>query len=103
MGRLYVTKKPTKNKIIDGKLENNMPIDWNRTMALWEEDNEAKEKKILIKHNVPSVYKLTYDKHYISYPNKVYYHFGFNRQLKVTIKENINSGKLIDAFSIKYK
>ena len=103
MGRLYVAKKPTKNRIVDGKLENTMPVDWNRTMALWEEDNEAKEKKILVKHNVPSVFKLTYDKHYIDYPNKVYYHFGFNRQLKVTVKENINSGKLIDAFSIKYK
>ena len=102
MGRLYIQKIPTKNRIVDGKLENNMPIDWNGTMAMWEQDELLRKQKKLLKLNEPYIYKLTYDKHYIGYGNKVYYHFGANRQLKDMIKSNVRSGKLIDSFSGLY-
>ena len=37
-------------KIKEGKLINTTPIDWKATNQLWESDNEAKDKKILLRY-----------------------------------------------------
>jgi len=48
---LFIKKDKRKPKIVNGKLVNNIPIDWKATNELWEKDSEAKEKKILVRYN----------------------------------------------------
>ena len=99
MGGFGVQKIPTKNKIVNGKLENNLVIDWYRTLALWEEDEESRLNKTLVKFNTKNKFHLAWIKNRLQWKNHRFYHFWWNRELRVLIKENLNSGKLIDAFS----
>lgn len=48
---IMIKKKKEKPKLVNGKLVNNAPINWKVTNELWEKDIEAKEKKILVRHN----------------------------------------------------
>ena len=48
---LMLKKDRRKPRIVDGKLINNLPINWKATMALWAKDEEAKEKKLLVRLN----------------------------------------------------
>ena len=48
---LVLKKEKRRPRIVDGKLINNLPIDWKATNELWERDVEAKEKKLLVRHN----------------------------------------------------
>ena len=41
MGRLELRKVNINPKIINGKLIVSKPIDWDRTLKLWYEDNES--------------------------------------------------------------
>lgn len=50
LGQISIRKYKSQIKIEDGKVVNNLPVDWNATLKLWEQDKEAKEKKILVKH-----------------------------------------------------
>ena len=44
------------------------------------------------------IYKVHYNKKVANYPNKLFYQFKVNRDLKLKIKENIKEN-IIDAFS----
>lgn len=48
---LTIRKDKRKPKIKNGKLINNRPVDFKATNKLWKENPEAKEKKLLIRHN----------------------------------------------------
>jgi len=48
---IFIKKDKRKPRIVNGKLVNNVPIDWKATNDLWNKDNEAKEKKILVRYN----------------------------------------------------
>lgn len=48
---LYVAKLKQKPKIVNGKLVNNRPINWKATHELWDKNDEAREKKLLIRYN----------------------------------------------------
>jgi|TARA_R110000822_G_scaffold152112_7_gene291328 hypothetical protein len=48
---LVLKKEKRKPRIVDGKLINNLPINWKATNALWGKDKEAKEKKLRIRHS----------------------------------------------------
>tara|TARA_R110000772_G_scaffold54130_1_gene123503 strand:+ start:9529 stop:10029 length:501 start_codon:yes stop_codon:yes gene_type:complete len=46
---LMLKKEKRKPRIVDGKLINNLPINWKATNELWAKDEEAKEKKLLVR------------------------------------------------------
>jgi len=48
---ILIKKDKRKPKIVNGKLINNVPIDWKATNALWDKDKEAREKKLLVRYN----------------------------------------------------
>lgn len=48
---IMIKKDKRKPKIVNGKLVNNTPPDWKKTMELWERDPDAKEKKIIVRYN----------------------------------------------------
>jgi hypothetical protein len=44
-----VRKFNTYVKFQNGEIKTNRGVDWNATLKLWYEDNDAKENKILVK------------------------------------------------------
>lgn len=90
-------------KIENGKLINTNPIDWKTTNDLWKSDNDAAEKKILIRflnnHSSKYIFRIKILKVGYNYKNKKYYRFkacrGFQRALSARIldpyKNNFNA------------
>ncbi len=48
---IVIKKDKRKPKIVNGKLINNIPIDFQATNKLWESNPECKEKKLLVRYN----------------------------------------------------
>lgn len=100
MGKLELRKFPTTLKIVDGKLINKLPIDWDTTLRLWAEDEEVYEARTLIRFESKETFRIIYNKSKANYPNKSYYEFNANRELKQKLKERIKENKIIDAFDL---
>lgn len=94
---LFLTiRKDKRGPVIkDGKLHNNVPIDFNKTVALWERDEEAREKKIKVRytntHSSNYVFRIYLRKFSSSLKNKSSYKFkpcrSFQRALAARIKD----------------
>ena len=100
MGRIELRKYDAKIDIVDGKVKTNLPIDWDRTLKLWYEDEEAYKEKTLVKMQEKEIFKVYYNKQLADYNNQVFYEFNVNRELKRRLKQRIKEGKL-DAFKLK--
>lgn len=99
LGTIELRKYETKMSFNNGKLHTNLPIDWDRTLKLWAEDEEAYKEKILVKVEEKEIFKVFYNKGKANYNNKSFYEFEVNRDLKRRLKQRIKDG-LIDAFKI---
>jgi hypothetical protein len=102
MGRAELRKSKTEVKIdVDGKIINNLPVNWKETRKLWLENERAREMKIKIRftneHTDSHTFKITYLKSKADFKNKSLYTIKFNRQLKRDLSQSIFKGK-IDAF-----
>lgn len=83
----------------DGKLHSNLPVDWNKTLQLWYEDEEAHKNKTLIRIEEDEIFKINYDKYNANYNNKWFYEIVFNKDLRIRLKQNIKKGN-IDALPL---
>ncbi len=101
MGCLELRKFEAGVSIVDGKLKNTYPIDWNETWKLWWQDKEAHQEKILLRDEQPWIYRVSYDKDKATYENKCFYQFTLNRFVKTALKENIKKGKTDTLWSRK--
>lgn len=101
MGKIMLIKVPAKVKFKEGKLVNTKPIDWDKTLKLWYEDEECRNSKILVRTDIKSKFKIIYDKSKARYKNKTLYSFLPNRDLKIKLKEKIQEG-IVDAFNYSY-
>lgn len=99
MGTIEVRKYDARVSIEDGKVKTNLPIDWDRTLKLWSEDEEAYKERTLIKMEEKEIFSIFYNRTKANYRNKSFYEFRPNRQLKLMLKRNIKAGRL-DAFLI---
>lgn len=97
MGGLEIRKSIPHITIKDGKVVTNLPINWQKTLELWEQDEEAYNKRTLIREEVTEKYSIHYKKYRARYKNKSYYGFQPNRQLKLALKDNIKENK-VEAF-----
>ncbi len=97
MGHIELRKHKTNIKVINGKVKTDLPVDWKRTLQLWKEDKEAKNSKLLVRHNIPIVYKISYRKAKATYKNKVFYHFRPMRAFKKALVPKLQYNEL-DAF-----
>ena len=70
MGRLELRKINITPKIINGKLIISKPIDWDRTLKLWYEDNESFKQKTLVRVENNDLFKITYNKNKAKFNNK---------------------------------
>lgn len=95
-GVVCIRKFPQKVRIEDGKVINNLPVDYNATLALWERDAEAKANKKLVRHLNKNrmLYKFTYYRSRARFKNKEYYWFKPTRTNKLKLKNAIKEGKI---------
>ena len=100
---LLLKKDKRKPRIVDGKLINNLPIDWKKTNELWERDQEAKEKKLLVRinnsHTSGHVFRIYCKKFKSTLKNRGLYKWTTIRQFARKLKTAINNPKKnIDAY-----
>lgn len=101
LGTLELRKYDKVIRIDDkGKVHTNLPIDWDKTLKLWFEDEDSKNNKVLVRLEVDELYKLIYNKTSAKYENKSFYDFKFNKDLRRALKQNIKDG-LVDALHLK--
>ena len=94
MGHLELKKMEHGVSLIDGKLKNTYPPNWDETLKLWFEDEEARKNKTVLRHEVPYVFSIRYNKFNAEYENKCFYAFTLNNKIKDALKENIKQGKI---------
>lgn len=94
LGRIEVRKYPVRISSDGEKIKTNLPIDWDTTLRLWYEDEEAYKNKTLIKQDVKEVFKVIYNRNKAMYNNKSYYELELNRDIKRRLKQQIKEGKL---------
>lgn len=99
MGRIELRKCDVRVSFDGEKVKTNLPIDWDRTLKLWYEDEEAYENKTLVKVEEKEIFKVYYNRQLADYNNQSFYEFNVNRELKKRLKQRIKEGKL-DAFKI---
>jgi len=93
MGVVELRKYDTSIRIgKDGKVYDNLPIDWNRTLELWYEDEESYKKKTLVKMEEKEIFTIYYNRNLATYKNQSYYEFKFNRDMKLMLKQKIKEG-----------
>lgn len=97
MGRLALMKYSKDIKFIDGKLVSNLPVDWDKTLKLWYEDEEAYKNKTLVRATADNIFRIYYNKIAATFPNKMFYEFRANRELKARLIQKIKDGA-VDAF-----
>lgn len=94
MGKLELRKYECGVKLVDGKLKIGYPINWEDTIRLWFEDEEAKKNKTLLRNEEKYTYRVKYCKYDANYENKSFYQFALNRFIKIALKDNIHNGKV---------
>lgn len=99
MGEIILRKYPSKITLSNGKLQTNLPIDWDATLKLWSEDKESYNNRTLIRAEEKEIFKVLYDKSKALYNNKSFYSFELNRGVKIALKEKLKEGHL-DAFML---
>ena len=73
-------------------------MDWKRTLQLWEEDEEARNEKTLVrKYDETIFYPMYFVKKGANYRNKGLMKFNFSRYLGNLIRDRIQNGT-IEAF-----
>ena len=97
LGTIELRKYDTRISICNGKVVTNLPIDWDRTLKLWSEDEEAYKERTLIKVEEKEIFKVFYNKRTANYENKSFMQFEVNRDLKRRLKQRIKD-KLVDGF-----
>jgi hypothetical protein len=90
---LSIRKTKNEPKIVDGKLYNKSPVDWVTTNKLWDEDEEAREKKLLVRflnnHTSKHVFKVSFKKYIHPFMNKKYYSFKTSRYFARLLADRI--------------
>ena len=100
MGKLELRKRNSL-PVIDknGSLKVTYAIDWDSTLKLWYNDEEAFNHKTLIRLPERSVFRVKYNKDSANYENKSFMEFQINRDIKTRLKQKIKNNE-IDAFNI---
>jgi hypothetical protein len=94
MGKLELRKNEKGVSLIDGKLRITYPVNWEETIRLWYEDEEARKNKTLLRNEEKYVYHVKYCRHDANYENKSFYEFSLNRLIKQALKKNIEQKKI---------
>ena len=99
MGSLEIRKRPKVTTFKHNKVRTNLPIDWNETLKLWYSDAKCREKKKVVRCDVPDIFKVYYNKKRARYNNMGFMKFRTARSLKLALKQEIQNNNL-DSFCI---
>lgn len=100
MGKLELRKRnalPVIDK--NNKLKVTYAIDWDKTLKLWYEDEQAFNEKTLIRIPERNIFRVKYNKSTANYKNKSFMEFQVNRNIKTRLKQKIKNNE-IDAFNL---
>ena len=97
MGKLELIKTKSKIELTEEGIKTNIPIDWNKTVNYWSKDEEAYNKKLLLRVDNRVVFRVKYNKKDAIYKNKSCFQFKVNRDFKKKLCEKIKNNEL-DAF-----
>lgn len=105
---LVLKKERRRPKIVDGKLINNIPVNWPATNSLWKRDEEAKKKKLLVRYNNSHtsgyIFRILFKKTNAKIKYRSVYKFQPNRQFKRDLAKKLNNPDLdIDAYLLYKK
>lgn len=92
MGQLELRRIKLGVRMKKGKLRISYPINWDKTLKLWYEDEEAKQQKILLRDEDKNNFSVKYKKRAANYSNKIYYQFQVNREIKVALVHRMKEG-----------
>lgn len=99
MGCLEVRKHNRYVDIEGDKVKTNYMVDWDKTLELWSEDEEAYRNKTVVRDlDSTEKYKICYIRRDANYENKAYFQFRANRAVYRVLGQNIKSGQ-VDAYS----
>ena len=100
MGKLELRKRNSL-PVIDknGSLKVTYAIDWDSTLKLWYDDEEAFNSKTLVKLPERNIFRVKYNKDTANYNNKSFMEFQVNRDIKTRLKQKIKNNE-IDAFNL---
>ena len=100
MGKLELRKRNSL-PVIDknGNLKVTYAIDWDSTLKLWYEDEEAFNNKTLVRLPERNIFRIKYNKNTANYNNKSFMEFQVNRNIKMRLKQKIKNNE-IDAFNL---
>ena len=100
MGILELRKRNSL-PVIDknGSLKVTYAIDWDSTLKLWYDDEEAFNSKTLVKLPERNIFRVKYNKDSANYENKSFIEFQINRDIKTRLKQKIKNNE-IDAFNL---
>ena len=100
MGKLELRKRNSL-PVIDknGSLKVTYAIDWDNTLKLWYNDEEAFNNKTLVKLPERNIFRVKYNKDSANYKNKSFMEFQINRDIKTRLKQKIKNNE-IDAFNL---
>ena len=92
MGKLELRKRNSL-PVIDkkGNLKVTYAIDWDSTLKLWYEDEEAFNNKTLVKIPERNIFRVKYNKDTANYENKSFMEFQVNRSIKTRLKQKIKN------------
>ena len=62
MGSISICKVPISTKLVDNKVKTNKWINWNKTLDLWYEDEQAYKKRTLIRFDTKYRFTVSYIK-----------------------------------------
>jgi len=92
---LQIRKSKRKPRLEDGELVNPVPIDWKKTNKLWENNPEAKQKKLLVRYNNSHssgyVYRIIIKKFNSKLKNKKLLKIEPNRTFKRSLSKKIKN------------
>ena len=102
IGKLELRKLKTEVKIDeDGKIINNLPVNWRETRRLWGENEQARKNNTKIRytneHTEGYTFRIFYKTSKANFKNKSIYKMKVNRTLKRQLSKSIFAGR-IDAF-----
>ena len=94
-GEFVVTSYEPKAYLKDNKLKSNYRIDWNNTLKLWNNDEEAKKNKTLLRILDKNVFSVRFFRNHCNYKNAEYIKFRTGRRFKLFLRDRVKSDNII--------
>lgn len=91
MGGLELRKVKARIQFQNNWLRTNLRVNWNETLKLWYEDEEARKNKKLVRYETDELFRVFYNRGFIRHKNSWYFRWLTNRNFKKLLKEKVKN------------